>query len=136
MFEGKTVWEKIDIIKEIAKRDKEKAIGYCNKIEQLTFKSQCLTQVGAMSKDKGLCLGIEDDTSRDNCYMEIAKQAAQSGICSDISKESKRDQCYMDFAIKGDYSVCEKLVNKYLRQSCDSLKQLSEVKMPEDNVSG
>ena len=32
----------------------------------------------------------------------------------------------MDFVSKGDYSVCGKLINKYLKQSCESLSKLNE----------
>ena len=34
----------------------------------------------------------------------------------------------MNFVIdKKDYTVCDKVTNQYLRQSCESLKQLSQL---------
>ena len=43
--------------------------------------------------------------------------------CDLIVSESKRDNCYTTFALDGDYSVCEKITNKYLKQSCIALSQ-------------
>ena len=129
-FAGKTISEKLEIIKDIAKRDKEEALKYCSEIEQAMFGYQCFTNVGVVSGDKGVCLNIADDSWRDSCYREIASETKNSDICADITKESKRDQCYMDFVTDGDYTVCDKLINKYLKQSCESLKKLSEAPVP------
>ncbi|MBU0628591.1 MAG: hypothetical protein KKC75_05345 [Nanoarchaeota archaeon] len=128
MFEGKTIWEKIDIIKDIAKRDKASALRYCREIEQITYKYDCLTNVGGVTGDESICSEIDDDIEKDDCYKDVAKESKRSEVCANIVKESKSDQCYMDFATKGDYSVCDKVVNKYLKQSCDSLKQLAEMR--------
>lgn len=130
IFEGKTIWEKVEMIADIAKRDKEGALRYCEGIEQTNFRYDCFTKVAASSKDDGVCEKIEDEAYKDYCYRNFANENRNSEVCAKVIKESKRDQCYMDFATKGDYSVCDKLVNKYLRQSCESLKRLSEVEIP------
>jgi hypothetical protein len=126
---GKPVWEKIEIIKDIAKTDKNKALGYCNEIEQTSFRYDCLSKVAVSSDDDNICVNIEDDSYKDSCYKEFATTNKNSEVCAKIIKDSKRDQCYMDFATKGDYSVCDKLINKYLKQSCESLQRLSEVEV-------
>lgn len=130
IFADKPIWEKIEMIKDIAKSNKEKALQYCKEIEQTTYRYDCFTAIAISSNDDSLCLNIEDQSYKDSCYKEFATENRNSDVCSKIIKDSKRDQCYMDFATKGDYTVCDKLVNKYLKQSCDSLKKLSEVKVP------
>ncbi|MEA2036214.1 MAG: hypothetical protein U9O94_01800 [Nanoarchaeota archaeon] len=126
LFQGKTVWEKVDIITEIAKSDKKAALEYCKEIEQTTYKYKCFTNVGISSKDENTCDKIEDEPSKDNCFKDVAKGTQSSDVCSKIGKDSKRDQCYMNFVTKGDYTLCSNLINKYLKQSCESLKKLSE----------
>ena len=130
IFEGKPIWEKIDIIKGIAKNDKQKALGYCNDIEQTGYNYDCLTGVAASANDDNVCNDIADESYKDNCYKTTATANMRSDVCAKVVKDSKRDQCYMDFATKGDYSICNKLVNKYLAQSCDSLRKLSEMNAP------
>lgn len=130
VFEGKSIWEKIEMIKDIGKGDKDKALQYCKGIEQTSFRYDCFTGVAISSNDYNICGNIEDESYKDNCYKEFATTNKNSDVCAKIVKDSKRDQCYMDFATKGDYTVCDKLVNKYLKQSCESLKKLSEVQIP------
>ena len=130
IFEGKPIWERLELIKSVAKTDKTRALGHCNNIEQTGYKYDCFIGVAAASGDESLCNNIEDSTYKDTCYKEVADEGKNSDVCALIEKDSKRDQCYMDFATSGDYSVCDKLINKYLKQSCDSLKSLSEMDMP------
>jgi len=127
IFEGKSVWEKIDMISDIAKNDKTKALGYCEGIEQMSYRYDCLSKVAASSGDDSVCDSIEDESTKDSCYKDFATENKDNSVCDKVVKDSKRDQCYMDFASKGDYTVCDKLVNKYLKQSCESLKSLSEM---------
>ncbi len=126
ILEGKTIWERLDIIKGIANSDKKKALEYCKEIEQIKFRYECFTNIGVSSEDEDICLEIEDDPSKNDCYKEIAKEIQNSDVCSKITKDSKRDQCYTDFVTKGDYTVCDKLINKYIKRGCESLKKLSE----------
>jgi len=128
IFEGKSVFEIIEIVEGIAKRDKKEAIEHCNSIEQTVYKYRCFTAAAIGAEDENVCENIEDDTSRDGCYKDTAEGTKSSSVCDKIVKDSKRDQCYMSFVTKGDYTNCDKLVNKYLKQSCESLKKLGERK--------
>ena len=47
-----------------------------------------------------------------------------SSYCADIISESKKDNCYVNFALDGDYSVCDKISNKYMKESCIALSQV------------
>lgn len=130
IFEGKTIPDKIEMIKDIAKNDKDGALGYCNGIEQTGYRYKCFIGVAVSSNDDELCVNIVDESYKDTCYKDFATTNRNSDVCAKIVKDSKRDQCYMSFVTKEDYTVCDKLVNKYLKQSCESLKKLSEVNLP------
>ena len=109
--------------------DKPRAIEDCKDISQASFRFDCFTEIAAVTRDEAVCENIDDDPSKDACVKETAVRNEDSSICASVTKDSRRDQCYMEFATKGDYSVCEKLVNQYLKQSCNSLKSMSEMNL-------
>ena len=78
-----------------------------------------------LSRAGKLCDSLLEIRDRDKCFDKIAEQAQNTKLCSNIQSNSKRDTCYMNFAIEGDYSVCDKVENPYLKKSCDSLAALS-----------
>ena len=78
-----------------------------------------------VNKAGKLCDDISELRSRDSCFEKIAEQAQQTSLCASIQSNSKRDTCYMNFAIEGDFSVCPKVQNPYLKRSCDSLAALN-----------
>ena len=71
----------------------------------------------------GYCSSLVKENYKDSCYSALAKEIKDSSYCDLIISESKRDNCYTTFALDGDYSVCEKITNKYLKQSCIALSQ-------------
>ena len=77
------------------------------------------------AKAVGFCNGLGKEHHRDSCYNAVAEETDASDYCSKILSETSRDNCYTNFALAGDYSVCEKLINKYLKASCISLSQAS-----------
>jgi len=44
-----------------------------------------------------------------------------SDECGQISNVTERDDCYIKLVNAGDYSVCDKISNQHLRESCESL---------------
>jgi hypothetical protein len=129
-YSDMTIWEKLEIVEDIAKGDKMEAIRLCDGIEQIGFKYDCYSKAAIASGDNDICNSIEDESYKDSCQKDFAEENGNSDVCAEIEDEGKRDSCYMDFATKGDYTVCDKLYNKYLKQSCESLKKLSEVEIP------
>ncbi|MBI2139436.1 hypothetical protein HYU14_00815 [Candidatus Woesearchaeota archaeon] len=124
-FGEKSIFEKIDIIGDIAKRDYEKAARMCRDIEILTYQNTCFTKAAVQSGKLEGCDPVVDERSKDDCFFDFAIGRLDAKICEKVVKETRRDQCYMEFVTKGDYTVCGKLANRYLKQSCDSLSQLS-----------
>jgi len=80
-----------------------------------------------LSKAGQLCDSLERSRDRDRCYLLIAKRSKNSRVCSSIRSDSKKDTCYMNFAMDGDYSVCDKISNKYLKKSCESLSYMNQI---------
>jgi len=69
------------------------------------------------------CDGIEKASYKDSCFTTLAKETNTNSFCDPIVSESKRDNCYTNFALSGDYTVCDNIGNKYLKQSCVALSQ-------------
>jgi hypothetical protein len=86
---------------------------------------------------KAMCLGLEAASEKDKCLKKIAEVAGQSAICDLITGESDKDECYYPFFMKGDYSVCSKIIDEQSRTSCENLKQIYEIQaqMNQTNAS-
>ena len=95
---GVTLGEVKSTVKDLAAANPSQAVSYCN--------------------------GLQKESYRDACFNGIAEVTQQSSYCESIVSETKKDNCYTNFALKGDYTVCDKIVNKYLRESCISLSQI------------
>ncbi len=65
-----------------------------------------------------LCRAIPIQERQDECFDAIAAAASRSELCNAIQDRLKRDSCYMEFAIKDDFTVCDKIEDRYLASSC------------------
>lgn len=73
-----------------------------------------------------ICEEIDDSKDKDNCFTEVSKASKNSIFCSYVNGNIKRDSCYMSAVMDyKDFSVCEKVEEKYLKKSCESLKILN-----------
>ena len=122
-----TVWEKLDSIEEEAKTDPDNAKKECPKFEIDSHKDECYLRVASVALDYNICSEIISDRTKDKCYNNIAKLSNDNSICEQITTQSRKDSCYMNFVNKGDYTVCEKIDNSYLREACTALRDMPEV---------
>ena len=123
-----STFETLEKVSSIASQNKKEAESLCRKLELQTSKDLCFDKIAEVLGDRSYCSLISDERTKDVCLSNVAKITGKSEICQDISKESRKDSCYMNFVIdKKDYTVCDKVVNQYLRQSCESLRQLSSL---------
>ena len=67
------------------------------------------------------CTLITDTRSKDQCFTDVAKLAGQSSLCDSVTFGDARDACLMAFVLRGDYSICGKLQNRYYIDTCGSL---------------
>lgn len=119
-------WKQADEAKELAARDEGGAVELCKGIGFETQKDQCFYNIGEATKKEGYCGMINDERTKDKCYSKVAELNNNDALCEKIARDSRKDSCYMNFVLKGDYSVCGKLNNRYLKQSCESLRDLGE----------
>lgn len=121
---GISLPEKIEEIKEIAKKDKDRALKLCMEFALENYKEECIYNVAVVAADSSICEDINENRTKDKCFTKIAEATNNNLICDKIEKESRRDSCYMQFVMKGDYSVCDRIANQYLKQSCESLRDI------------
>ena len=121
---GISLPEKIEEIKEIAKTDKDRALRMCMEFALENYKEECIYTVAVAAADYTVCNNIAENRTKDKCFTKAAEITNSSIICDNIEKESRRDSCYMHFVMIGDYSVCDKIANQYLKQSCESLRSI------------
>jgi len=123
MFEGKTIWEKLDLIQQISKNDPQAADKYCSELDDAAFKDQCYANIGGETGNKRFCEKINEERLKDKCYADVAKKIEDSSMCAEISQPSRADSCYMNFVMDyKQYELCDKITNKYLKDSCNLLK--------------
>ena len=73
----------------------------------------------------GECAKLGKTTYTDICLTEVTKATKNGVFCGGITDTNKKDACYMNIVIdEGDYSLCEKLTNTYVKKSCESLSKL------------
>ena len=70
----------------------------------------------------------QDPENADQCYKDVAKIADNKKYCELIQDSKYKDACLMHFAYNGDYTVCSELQNKFMKNSCISLKNLAKYK--------
>jgi uncharacterized protein YxeA len=70
--------------------DKSLAIGYCNKINYVYLKENCLTTLAFNFDDAGICLYVKQDT--DYCYMNFVING-KTELCSKVTQESSKTIC-------------------------------------------
>jgi hypothetical protein len=131
IFKGMSIFEKLDKIKEISKIDPELAGKYCSAIVQRLYKYDCYSNLAETTGLVSNCDLIEKQRTREECYSIVAIKVNDSSICEDIVTDSRKDNCYMNFVIEGDYSICHKIINDYLRQSCEALDIMSKINQSE-----
>ncbi len=123
-FSGLSSAEIIERIKQISITNQEKASTLCSNLKQSVFIDQCFSEIAQTTKSARFCQRITDDRTKDNCYNKLAEVLSNSLLCDEISIDQRKDACYMNFINMGDYSVCDRITNDYLRKSCEALKNL------------
>jgi hypothetical protein len=80
------------------------------------------TLIKKSSENKGLdyCTSVAE-SKQNTCFKHLALEHNKSKYCGQIDDSSFRDSCYIMFAFAGDFTVCDKIENKYRQLSCRSL---------------
>ena len=120
-FTGLSIFEKLDAIAEIAATNPDLAGTYCQEIADQFYKNQCYMNIAKVVKYEKPCTLITDTRSKDQCFTDVAKLAGQSSLCDSVTFGDARDACLMAFVLRGDYTICGKLQNRYYIDTCGSL---------------
>ena len=120
----------LDNIKETAKTDPSKALQLCNQYEVPDLKNTCIRNIAEVQRNANYCAKIADQKIKDLCNSNIAQSLNENPLCDSVVSDGIRDSCYANFFVppNKDYSVCSKITNNNLRQSCEYLRQLDAIK--------
>lgn len=121
------IWEQIDTIKDLAKKTPSKAKSYCDELMISSQKDRCYLTISEATKDIAYCHLINNQKLIDRCFSEIAEYINNSAICMSVSEGNRRDDCYMKLVWQGDYSICNKIINKYFKETCNALAIMANV---------
>ncbi len=126
-FADMTVWEKLDAIKEIAITDPTQASAQCVLFDIESHKDECYFNVAESTESIGMCEKIISERTKDKCLNNVAKITSNNELCEEIIKITRKDSCYMNFVNSGDYTVCDRIDNSYLKEACEALKDMPDV---------
>lgn len=74
---------------------------------------------GKISEADALCQTLTTQNEKDYCYSDIAEVSKQKQYCDKINHQYRRDVCYLNnFMEKGDYSVCDVIIDYELNLAC------------------
>ncbi len=118
--------EQIEVIKEISKTDVNQASALCDAIIFSYYRDECFYEIAQDSNEEMVCRHISEERSKDKCYIKMSKVMENAKLCSMVISGLRRDSCYMRFALKGDFSVCDKIEDDYYVQSCRQLEEIGK----------
>lgn len=82
--------------------------------------------VMSLSESRSLCNQFSGK-DKDRCIRKVALTHGDSSLCDQITDAGIRDDCYINFAYIADFSVCEKIEDVYLQQSCRDLGKVQAI---------
>jgi len=88
--------------------------------EPSAFEIETVLEKSSESKGLDYCTSIAQE-KQNICFKHLALKNNKSKYCAQIDESSYRDSCYIMFAFSGDFTVCDKIENKYRQLSCRSL---------------
>ncbi|MBS3127523.1 hypothetical protein J4410_00055 [Candidatus Woesearchaeota archaeon] len=69
-----------------------------------------------------LCDRVSPQEARDDCFRQIAIAATNYELCQPIEQDRTRDNCYMYFALNQQTAVCDFIIDRFIKNSCNSLR--------------
>ena len=127
-YAGMNVWEKLDAIKIKSESDPNGALNDCkDEFDIESHNDDCYYNVAEITMSETRCSAIISDRTKDKCINNVAKLKDDYTICEQVEKESRKDSCYMNFVNKGNYEVCDKISNSYLKEACTALKSMPDI---------
>ena len=82
LFEGLSIFEKINKIKEIAKTNPEIAGRYCSEINDDIYKNNCFSDLAEITGVLSNCDLINRQRAKEECYGKVAIKIKDSSVCN------------------------------------------------------
>lgn len=102
------------------------ATGSDDYVNYNTAKELAVTDAASATQ---YCEFVISATKKDECYWAVAKASADKSYCTTIVADNTRDACWIGFAFdKNDYTVCDEIANPFIKQSCEQLEKVNELK--------
>jgi hypothetical protein len=119
--------DQVEAIKELAYSDPKKAESMCAEIVFPYYRDECYYGIAEATNVETYCSQIQEERSVDKCLAKLSKLKEDSSLCATITNDVRRDSCYMRFAMKGDYTVCDKIMDDFYIQTCRQLQDLGKM---------
>ena len=103
--------------------------GICTTNKEASDQDECIYAFGVQNRNAEDCGRIGNEMMRGGCYGTVAAALGDAGMCEDKGKGSStvRDSCFALLGgLTGDSSVCGKVQNVSLRDSCNSYVEKSQ----------
>jgi len=68
-----------------------------------------------------ICAKFTAQDQKDVCYTTIAEESGKNSYCELVKVSDYKDNCYLFFIIKGDTTVCGKIIDPGTRAYCNQL---------------
>jgi len=95
-----------------------------------------LERIDSMSLPDSKTLCNQFSTAeKDRCLRKVALSHDDSSSCEGVKDVKIRDDCYFNFAYLEEFSVCEKIEDVYLQQSCRDLGKVQTYTFPENQTN-
>ena len=104
--------------RELSQSSPSEAAEYCRQLFIIKDRNNCFNEIAQASKNKKYCSMVDSTYSQERCIITLAKELSIPDYCDDMKTTQSRDSCYVDFILLGDYTLCDKLVDEHLRETC------------------
>jgi len=88
----------------------------------------------SLPESKSLCSQFSG-SEKDRCLRKVALVHDDSASCDAVVDVKIRDDCYFNFAYLSEFSVCEKIQDVYLKESCRGLGTVQTYTLPENQTA-
>ncbi len=104
--------------KELSSSSPSEAVGYCKQLYFIQDRDSCHNDIAQTSQNKKYCVNIDSVAGKEKCIVTLAKTLSIPDYCESLLTVQSKDQCYVDFILLGDYTLCDKLTNEHLKETC------------------
>ncbi len=92
-----------------------------SQIQEIEFEKLANIIRNQTAENAALMCRLRKLNEKNECFKLLAVYKNNTAWCQEIENVGVRDNCYISFAFSEDFTVCDKIANKYLQLSCRTL---------------